>query len=232
MLDSTQPGRITAKMQQDAHPIQGEFRELAEATGGRALRRAGDIAAELNGIADDGRAAYLLSFTPDVPADNKYHLLTVKLTNRRNLTLRYRTGYVFEEDPATIKERFERAVWQSRDLTEIAISATFVEDAKQRALRLNVAATDLEMSQGEERWTDKLDFFLIERDDAAVHAKVTGRTLGFRLLPATYQKVLHEGINFDQLLPVAPKGGSLRVVVVDENSGRMGSITIPASAIP
>ncbi len=219
-------------MQQDAHPIQGEFRELAEATGGRALRRAGDIAAELNGIADDGRAAYLLSFTPDVPADNKYHLLTVKLTNRRNLTLRYRTGYVFEEDPATIKERFERAVWQSRDLTEIAISATFVEDAKQRALRLNVAATDLEMSQGEERWTDKLDFFLIERDDAAVHAKVTGRTLGFRLLPATYQKVLHEGINFDQLLPVAPKGGSLRVVVVDENSGRMGSITIPASAIP
>jgi VWFA-related protein len=225
-------GRNAALMHQDTHAIQGVFRDLAEATGGRALRRAGDIAAELNGIAEDGRAAYLLSFTPDSPADDKYHLLSVKLTNRRDLHLRYRTGYVFEKDPATIKERFERAVWQSRDMTEIAINATATQDSKDRALLLNIAATDLQMAETGDRWTDKLDIFLIERDDAAIHARVTGRTLGLRLRTATYQKVLRDGIPIGQPLPSAPKGGSMRVVVVDESSGRMGSVTIPAITLP
>jgi VWFA-related protein len=89
-------GRYAAQMHQDTHPIRPEFRELAEATGGRALRRAGDIAAELRGIAEDGRAAYQLSFTPDSSADDKYHLIKVMLTGRRDLTLHYRTGYLYE----------------------------------------------------------------------------------------------------------------------------------------
>jgi hypothetical protein len=224
-------------MHQDTHAIQGTFRDLAEATGGRALRRAGDIAAELNGIAADGRSAYLLSFTPDGPADDKYHLITVKLAARHDLTLRYRTGYMYDKEPATLKQRFQRAVWQPRDMNDIALSATASGSAQARVLKVGVAATDLEMAQGGdvhtgEFWTDRLDIFLIERDDDTLHAKVTGRTLGLRLHPETYQKVLREGISFDQPLPSKPGAGSLRVIVVDENSGRMGSATLPAYALP
>ena len=91
-------GRYAGEMHQDTHGIQGTFRDLAEATGGRALRRAGDIAAELNGIVNDGRAAYLISFRPDQPADNKYHQLTLRLANRRDITLRYRTGFGSSSD--------------------------------------------------------------------------------------------------------------------------------------
>jgi hypothetical protein len=223
-------------MHQDTHPIQGTFRDLAEATGGRALRRAGDIASELNGIAADGRAAYLLSFTPDGPADDKYHLITVKLAALHDLTLRYRTGYLYDREPATLKQRFERAVWQPRDMNDIALTAIPCGSPQSRVLKVGVAATDLEMaqsgdSQAGEFWTDRLDIFLIERDDDTLHAKVTGRTLALRLHPATYQKVLREGIPFDQPLPSRPGAGSLRVIVVDENSGRMGSVTLPANAL-
>jgi VWFA-related protein len=230
------PGRLTAQMQQDTHPIQGEFRELAEATGGRALRRAGDIAAELDAIAADGRAAYLLSFTPDGPADDKYHQITVKLAARHDLTLRYRTGYMYEKESATRKQRFQRSVWQPRDLNDIGLTAAPSGSAPARLLKVGIAATDLEMAQtGDSRtgefWTDKLDIFLIERDDDTLHAKVTGRTLALRLRPATYQKVLREGIPFDQPLPSKPSAGSLRVIIVDENSGRMGSVTLPAQGV-
>jgi hypothetical protein len=221
-------GRITASMQQDMHAIQGPIRELAEATGGRALRRAGDIAGELNGIAEDGRAAYLLSFTPDSPADDKYHLITVKLAGRRDVKLRYRTGYLYEKEPATLKERFQRAIWQAQDVNEIALTAA---PAPSSGVNLTIAATDLDMAQANDRWTDKLDIFLAERDDASQRARVTGHSLVLHLLPATYQKALREGIPVQQPLPGKAAGGSLRIVVVDENSGRIGSVTIPASAV-
>ena len=81
------PGRITDTMKQDMHPIQGPVRELADATGGRALRRAGDIAAELSNVVADGDSVYLLSFSPSGQPDDTYHHLTVKLVNHPGLRL-------------------------------------------------------------------------------------------------------------------------------------------------
>ncbi|WP_109486998.1 VWA domain-containing protein [Occallatibacter savannae] len=224
------PGRLTAQMQQDAHPIQGTFRELAEATGGRALRRASDIAAELDSIVNDGRAAYTLGFTPDTPADGAYHHLTVKPVSRRDVTLRYRTGYLYEKEPATLKERFQNAIWRPADQSEIALTATPLSDGNTASLNLNIAATDLSLSQQAGFWMDKLDIFLVQRDDAMFHAKLEGKTLGLRLQPATYERVLKEGISLDQPVKSLPGTGALRVVVVDENTGRIGTLTVPASA--
>jgi hypothetical protein len=51
------------------------------------------------------------------------------------------------------------------------------------------------------------------------------------LKPSTYQQYLRDGIPFNQTVEVAPGVGSVRIVVLDENSGRMGSVTIPAAAL-
>jgi hypothetical protein len=51
------------------------------------------------------------------------------------------------------------------------------------------------------------------------------------LTSATYQKLLKEGIPFDQPVEKTQDLGSVRIVVVDENSGRMGSVTVPAEAL-
>ena len=118
-----QRGSPTAAMQQDLHPIQGPMREVADATGGSAIRRGGDVAATLSRVAEDGQATYLLSFTPDGPADGQYHVLTVKLTSRRGATLRYRTGYQYAKEPDTLKERFGHTIWQPFDANEISVSA-------------------------------------------------------------------------------------------------------------
>jgi VWFA-related protein len=225
------PGRVAAEMQQDLHPIQAAIQEMAEATGGRAFRRNGQIAKNLDEVIADGRAAYLLGFTPDTPADDQYHLLTVKLVARRGVTLRYRTGYEYAKEPVTLKERFQRAVWQALDVSEIAVSANPVAASEGTTLKLNIAANDLALKQQAERWADKLDVFLIQRDDEGLHARITGQTLTLTLKPATYAKLLQQGIPFDQYIEKRPDAGSLRIVVVDENSGRMGSVTVPAAAL-
>ena len=76
---------------------------------------------------------------------------------------------------------------------------------------------------------DKLDIFLIQRDSEEVRARVTGQSLGLALLPATYQKLLGQGLPFEQFVHQEQDAGSVRVIVVDENSGRIGSITVPAA---
>jgi VWFA-related protein len=224
-------GRNTAQMQQDVHAIQGTMRQLAEGTGGRAIGRSGDITSALNSVVQDGLATYLLSFSPDTEADDQYHLLSVKLTTRRGITLRYRNGYFYAKEATTLKERFQRAMWQPLDLNEIAVSAHPAASASGVALKLNIATGDLALKQDHDRLVDKLDIFLIQRDREEVHARVTGQSLGLALLPATYQKLLAQGLSFEQVVHQVQDAGSLRIVVVDGNSGRMGSITVPAAVM-
>jgi VWFA-related protein len=224
-------GRLMAQMEQDMHPIQGVFREVAEATGGRALRRSSNISGELDGVVADGNATYLLGFTPSQPADGQYHLLTVKMVGRRDVQLRYRTGYKYDKEPMSLKDRFAQVVWEPVDASDIGVSSKAVTDAAGHALRVTVAGSDLDLSQQNAVWTGKLDIFLVQRDSTGQHAKVTGKTVGLRLQPATYQHAISEGLTFDERIDATPVTGSLRVVVVDVNSGHMGSVTVPTAAL-
>jgi hypothetical protein len=218
-------------MLQDIHPIQWPVRQVAEATGGRAIRRSGDLADALSVIVEDGHATYLLSFSPDLPADGQYHAITVKLSGKQHgLTLHYRTGYLYTKEPATLKERFQQAVWQPVDANELTVAAKVIPMDAGANLKINIAAGGLGLEQQSERWMDKLDVFFIQRDDAGRHAQVEGQTLGLRLKSSTYQQLLSTGIPYEHAVQLKLDAASLRILVVDRNSGRMGSVTIPVSA--
>jgi VWFA-related protein len=226
------PGRISAEMQQDMRPIQGSIRQVADATGGRIIRRAGDLAAELAGVVEDGHATYAISFYPQGPADGQYHAITVKLTGKqRGLTLRYRTGYLYSKEPATLKDRFQQAVWRPLDVSEISVTAGVTAANPGARIKLDILTADLGLQQQAERWMDKLDIFFIQRDDAGIHAQVEGQTLGLRLKSSTYQSLMASGVPFEHVVQMKPGMASLRILLVDENSGRMGSVTIPAPAL-
>ena len=116
-------------------------------------------------------------------------------------------------------------------MSEIAISANPLAASQGATLKLNIATNDIALKQQDERWVDKLDIFLIQRDDEGLHARVTGQTLSLTLKPATYAKLIQDGIPFDQFIEKKQNAGSVRIVVVDENSGRMGSVTVPSAVL-
>ena len=227
-------GRIMAQMEQDMHPIQGVFREVADATGGRTFGRSNNMLGQLDSVATESNATYLLTFTPSQPADGQYHLLTVKLAGRKDVRLRYRTGYKYDKEATSLKDRFQEAVWQPVDASEIGLSTRAIVDAAGKALRVTVNGADLDLAKQDTHqnplWTGKLDIFLVHRDAAGQHARVTGQTVGLRLKPETYQHAMNEGLTFDERLDSKLAGGSVRVVVVDVNSGRLGSVTVPSTA--
>jgi hypothetical protein len=42
---------------------------------------------------------------------------------------------------------------------------------------------------------------------------------------------MKEGLTFDERLEAKQINGSLRVIVIDLNSGRIGSVTVPSTAL-
>ena len=240
VMNNQTDGRNTAEMQQDIHPIQGPIRMVADATGGRIIRRTDDLAGALAGVVADGHATYMVGFSPQGPADDQYHTITVKLAGQhKGVSLRYRTGYLYAKEPTTLKDRFQQAIWRPLDVNEIAVTAsldpqkdpqTGAQTGGGAKLKIGIAAADLALEQRAGLWMDKLDIFFIQRDDAGLHAQAEGQTLGLRLKPSTYQGLLASAIPFEHVVQLQKGTASVRVLVVDENSSRMGSVTLPALA--
>ena len=232
---NTSPGRVTAIMQQEMHTIQAPVRELAESTGGRAVNKGGDLKAVLDGIDEESTALYEIGFDPDTPADGKYHTLQVKIPSRKDVKLRYRSGYLYNEESGNTKERFQEAVWNPQDLTGISLTAE-AEPATDSAsgpstVKLRIAFPGLTFEQKNGRWADNLYIFVAQRDDAAQKAEVSGDTLRLSLKQATYDTGMPAGIPYRHPIDVQSKFGSVRIIVVDGNSGKMGSVTMPSSAL-
>jgi VWFA-related protein len=225
------PGRDTARLQQDVKPIEGLYRDLASATGGRALPRASDITGELDNIVRGGDAAYLLSFSPDTQPDNHYHTLSLTVPSRKGIHLQYRTGYLYQKQPNTIRDQFRQALWSAADITELPLQATPVADEKGLLLKVIVGPADLSPVPGGNRWNDFLDLFLVSRDDVRRQAQVQGERIALHLRNETWQQVQKQGLAFDQRLDAPPATGTLRLIAIDERSGKLGTLTIPAAAL-
>jgi len=218
--------------------IQGPVRQLAEATGGRAVNKGNDLKATLDGIDRDSNSLYEIGFDPDSTADGKFHTLEVKLPGRKDVVLRYRTGYLYSEETASTQQRFQQAVWSPQDATAVGLTAEVTRgpvgpdgSPSRSAVKLRINFPGLALEQKGGRWTDEFYIFVAERDDATQQAAVSGDTLRLSLRQATYDTGMPAGIPYQRAVEVKSKLGSVRVIVVDGNSGRMGSVTLPASAL-
>ena len=214
-------------MQQDPHTVRPAIQHLAQSTGGRSFRRSSNMLGELEGVIADGSGTYLLSFSPDTQPDGKYHQIAVTVPSQSGIKLRYRTGYLYSKEPSTLKDRLTQAVWQPQDESEIGLTAHWDHASQGATILLNIAGSDIGLEQEGDLWKDKLDIFLVQRDDTGTRSQAKEQTLALNLKPETRQKVLHEGIPFAEYVEHMQNFATTRIIVVDENSGRMGSVTLP-----
>jgi VWFA-related protein len=233
-------GRVAGQMQTDTRGIQGPVRQLAEATGGRAVNRGSEINKTLSGIESDSLALYEVGFDPDTQPDDKFHTLQLKIPTRKDVKLRYRTEYLYTTQLASTKERFQQAVWSPQDATAVGLTAEAVPAVDPSSatvagsgtvkLRIAFKGLDLEPEPGG-HWGDKLYIFVAQRDDATQKAEVSGDTVKLSLKSETYDSGMPAGIPYHRDVKVKSRLGSVRVIVVDGNSGKMGSVTLPASSL-
>ena len=228
-------GRIREQMLENTRAIQSSVRLLAESTGGRAVNKGSDLAATLDGIEQESEALYEIGFNPDTPADNKFHTLQIKIPGRKDVRLRYRNGYLYNEEASTTRQRFQDAVWSPQDARgiQLTVRAVPADDSAtgHSTVKLRIGFAGLALKQNADRWADDLYIFIAQRDDAAQKAEVSGDTLRLSLKQASYESGMPAGIPYQHAVEPKSKLGSVRIIVVDANSGKMGSVTVPSSAL-
>jgi VWFA-related protein len=213
--------------------------ELAERTGGRAAFNTNDLARAIRRAVDDGRVTYTLGYySTDERQDGKFRDIKVTV-DRSGADVRARKGYFAlrpADTSAAARDREIRAaVWSPLEATELPFDARvdlLAEPPDTLNVFIQVKAGVIAFSKDGDRWKDTLHAVFVERD---AHDNVLGNseleTLPLSLTEDRFRQVSQQGLVFQHRVHREPSAAVLRIIVRDEASGAIGSITVPFSQI-
>ncbi|MBI3759118.1 MAG: VWA domain-containing protein, partial [Deltaproteobacteria bacterium] len=206
----------------------------AERTGGRAFYNTNDIQGAIREALDDSEVTYTLGFYADGRAlDSKFHDLKVRV-NLKGVEVRHRRGYfAFPEPNAGDDQRGEEirnAIWSPLDAVGIDIAARLepIDQPKPGAVRITVSLDPANIAfqnDGVER-TDILDVVFAQQASDGKELEKIDQKLTMRLDRARFE-ALSKGIIFTKTIEPFEDAAQIRIVIVDRNSGNLGSLTVP-----
>jgi len=190
--------------------------ELASRTGGRAWYNRNDLDAGMRLALDDLHTTYTLAYYAAGDGSRPgFHRLRVRV-RRPGITLRHREGYWVEKPAAAaavdIKSELQRALLAPVDTSGVAVSAQATCSGGILTLGLRV-----------------------ERANAGkLHVLMRFAAQDGRQVGSIASELVEPGQNGDirRSTRMPPRAASLRVVVRDQDSGAIGTLSIPLHAVP
>lgn len=216
-------------------------RTFAELTGGRASYY--QYAAKATDVLElTTRHGYLLGYYPPARKnDDRPRRIEVR-AKRRNVRLLYRRGYFAGSDDRE-NGSYMDALRDSQIANALAFRLT-VND-----IPLQVSATPGEKKSGREtvhvqvavdpsrvRFTEKdgrrtaaLEVAIVVTDVARRGIGETRKRVDLKLLPATSERLMRDGVAFSADVEITGKAASVKTVVYDLAQGRLGSAVAPVA---
>ncbi len=213
-----------------AAPLQA----LAAQTGGVAFVDRDDLDSVVREALDDGRLSYTLGYYQPEGDAGSIHQVSVRV-NRPGVTLRYRTSYAVEAQPAASGDPIHDLVQaMNRPVNATAItmtaSAARMEDRLDVSLTFDISGMDFQLS--DELWKGKaqvLTRFLTAEGAQAGDTVVN--TMSFTLLPASYAAALEKGARYHKEIAIPANAVELDVLVSSVANGKIGTLKIPLSQV-
>ena len=212
---------------------------LAADTGGKAFLDSNDFGRVFKGVQDDTSMYYLLGYhSTNTAKDGKYRRITVKV-NRPDVKVDFRRGYYAEADfRHSDKDNRERQLQEeltselpSTDLPVYLATGYFrVADNKYYVpLSLIVPGSEIPFSRNRDQDKATLDILGLVTDDKKFPVGEIRETVKLAVNAST--DVQRKNVQYDTGLTLAPGKYHLKVVVRENEAGRMGSFetdfTIP-----
>jgi hypothetical protein len=209
------------------HPVMDM---LAQATGGHAFKNTNDVRGAIRTVLDDSDATYTLAFHVDEGGlDSKFHKIKVNV-HRAGAEARHRDGYeATPESPADDKHRaaeIRSAVDSPLDAGGVRLRVELTRGEKLK-FSVVVTAEDVTLETKAGRSTGLIDAVFAQRS-------VDGRDLGtafYTLRPDLDAKqradASKNGLGFTKEIAPAKDATEVKVVIVDRETGRLGSVIVP-----
>jgi len=216
------------------------MQELASRTGGKAYMNTNDLQHAIRDAVTDSEVTYMLGFYPtDEKFDSKFHQIKLEARERSGLNLRYRKGYFdlpeLPQDENTRRAGLRDAVWSPIDATAMAVTVeakpTNTPHLGSVDVFVKVEASSLQLQQQNGRWAGQLDMLFVQKDNRGNQYNGKVETVSLNLLPATYQRLVSEGLVYKHTLDRDRRAKELPVLVRDSASGSIGSVTVPFDEI-
>lgn len=215
--------------------------QIAQRTGGRAFYETNDIKGALRKVVDDSRLTYVLGYYPrNVKWQGEYRKIKVQV-DRPHLKLQYRRGYLAAVaspmHTPTARQAVTSAVYSPLDATSIGLAVRAqpmrAQHGSQLVLRLwyDIDAHDITFNPRGNVWIGGFTVTVAELGPRGEELKAKSYGMNFHCNSQKRQKYLADGFGAMGLFHLVPGGERVRVVVRDNTSAHLGSISIPLDRV-
>ncbi|HEY6329825.1 MAG TPA: hypothetical protein VI756_10840, partial [Blastocatellia bacterium] len=218
------------------------LRDLAAGTGGYAILNNNDLHVGLRKAMSQNSSYYALAYYPnDLPDKEQFRKVKIQVKGRPDLRVYSRTGYLWTGSTKGVQRLADLS--QQQKVTNALAATVPVRDLKVNIMQAMVAKDEktgdltakMAISIDPRAWPFKTDGSdHLASFEVAGFAYDLGNKLidGFsknysvRLKPEVFSNVMKQGLNLREEIKLKKRGlYSLRIVVTDKDSGRLGSAT-------
>lgn len=219
----TMGGRsITGKATDWTHILLMEA--VAAETGGVAYRNSNDLERGLKEALGDGQVYYRVYYRPRHDRwHGQFRRIELKAV-KKGVVLRHRTGY-----RATSGEKSAQpeTVLRSRvEATGLGLSVRMLKQGERVTAQVATEPGALRLRPQGEAWVGGFVVWLLVSEGKGQQAKELRREFDVEVSEEQKERIQREGFGFEVELPVGAAEGQVRVLVMDRESGRMGSVRI------
>ena len=204
------------------------MRDIAASTGGTFVH-GNDIRAAIDKAIADGDVTYTLGFYPQLSEKEikSYHKLKVTV-KRRGVSVHYPKAYDIKPYRPPREQLMINALANNLDFTQLRLTARLERDGG--ALRLPVTVSPqgiLLQDASNDRWKMQLDYVIMQRAGDGTALDTVSRSVTLDQDAPQREAFLKQGFHLTETLTPKPGLATIKIVVLDRNSGSVGSLSIP-----
>jgi len=218
------------------------FEAFARATAGRAYRNGNSIGQAIHQAVDDSASYYMLGYYihGDVKREG-WRRLQVKV-HHEGVHVLARTGFFLKSASTKMEDKapdpLQAALDSPLEYTAIAVTAKWQETQAAPEAGKKKAIFTLTMPAGfaqvdeSDRNRFAIDFWASARTSSGGPGGDVEQTMEGHFKPDTYERFRNQGTDYRGAITVAPGSYTVRFVVRDRLSGRIGTVTAPLKVSP